>query len=242
MLKNPQKPMPVDRSSGETLSVHSIFPTLQGEGPHSGKRAVFIRLAGCNLQCPLCDTEYTEGAKDMDCRDIVATCRELSTADLVVLTGGEPARQDIATLVDDLICHGYHVQIETNGKLPLQGDQSLWAHWLGMGGLTIVVSPKTARIDGFMMNFATAYKYVLRAGEIADDGLPTLALDNPLGRGDRVARPPGDFAGDIFVHPADEQDLHLNSQNLDAATTAVVAFDDSRRRLGMQIHKLAGLA
>src|SRR3954467_9071958 len=49
------------RSDGNSLSIHSIFYTLQGEGPYSGCPAVFMRLAGCNLQCPGCDTDYTSG-------------------------------------------------------------------------------------------------------------------------------------------------------------------------------------
>ena len=42
-----------------SYDVHSIFPTIQGEGPFVGQPAIFIRLAGCNLQCPACDTDYT---------------------------------------------------------------------------------------------------------------------------------------------------------------------------------------
>ena len=46
----------VQRTFDGTLEVHSIFKTIQGEGPFCGTPAVFIRLAGCNLQCPWCDT------------------------------------------------------------------------------------------------------------------------------------------------------------------------------------------
>ena len=54
MKTNTQEPEKIDRD--RHLDVHSIFHTIQGEGPYCGHPAVFIRLAGCNLQCPGCDT------------------------------------------------------------------------------------------------------------------------------------------------------------------------------------------
>ena len=57
------------------LEVHSIFYTIQGEGPFCGTPAVFIRLAGCNLQCPSCDTNYTSKRRTMTAEEIVNEVR-----------------------------------------------------------------------------------------------------------------------------------------------------------------------
>ena len=60
-MKNQQlADKPVLNETGLSLQVNSIFYTIQGEGPFAGRPAIFIRLAGCNLQCPGCDTEYTK--------------------------------------------------------------------------------------------------------------------------------------------------------------------------------------
>jgi len=52
----------VERQDG-ALEIIDIFPTIQGEGPFAGEPAIFVRLAGCVLQCPLCDTDYTSGRR-----------------------------------------------------------------------------------------------------------------------------------------------------------------------------------
>lgn len=54
--RNPK--LPQEFTDGKVLKVHSIFYTIQGEGPYSGRTAVFIRLSGCNLACSFCDTEF----------------------------------------------------------------------------------------------------------------------------------------------------------------------------------------
>ena len=59
MQRNTQPAEKQVKSSGLILAINSIFYTIQGEGPFAGSPAVFVRLAGCNLQCPMCDTEYT---------------------------------------------------------------------------------------------------------------------------------------------------------------------------------------
>ena len=87
-----------------TLWVHSIFPTIQGEGIFAGVPAVFLRLGGCNLQCPFCDTDYTEGSEWMQGDQIVYLVRFFMPrkANLVVITGGEPMRQKLGPLIKTL--------------------------------------------------------------------------------------------------------------------------------------------
>ncbi len=229
------KQLPVSRSSDATLQVHSVFSTIQGEGPFCGERAIFVRLAGCNLQCPLCDTEYTEGATTMASGDLAAFVDRLTgTAPgyLVVITGGEPFRQDsLQTLVKTLLRYNYRVQIETNGTLymdlPYEDER-----------LCIVCSPKTGRINPDLLQHISALKYVLRSGHNADaDGLPLTALDHPAKP--RLARPPKEFPGKVYIQPADENDVEKNRRNMNAAV-------DVARRFGyilqLQIHKIIGVA
>ena len=98
------------------LDVHSQWNTIQGEGPYAGHQATFIRLAGCTLMCPGCDTDYTSNREKARIRDIVAYCENQSPG-LVVITGGEPFRQKLDLLCLMLLAAGKTVQIETNGTV-----------------------------------------------------------------------------------------------------------------------------
>lgn len=232
-MKNHQKPEPRLVSPGYTLEVNSIFETIQGEGPHAGRPAVFVRMAGCNLQCPLCDTEYTK-REEMNIGQIMAEVSKYS-ARLVVITGGEPLRQNLMELIIALKSQRRPVQIETNGMLDPQFDVGFLRKYVD-----IVVSPKTASINPNIASAAAAFKYVIRYGRVHDDGLPVDALDHPLRKGSVLARPPEGFTGTVYVQPADEYDGHNNSLNM-AAAVASVMKDPNRRRLCLQLHKYADL-
>ena len=99
--------------------INEIFYSLQGEGHHTGYPSVFIRFSGCNLQCPFCDTDHSDGML-MDDETIIHAIK-LYKADWIVLTGGEPG-----LWIDEEFIHllrratGKKVAIETNGtcKLP----------------------------------------------------------------------------------------------------------------------------
>ena len=94
---------------------------MQGEGRNTGRAAVFIRFAGCNLRCSFCDTEF-ETYREMSSEEIMAEVEALlphtsCLKPLVVLTGGEPTLQVDETFVDFLHEHGYEVAMESNGTL-----------------------------------------------------------------------------------------------------------------------------
>ena len=99
------------------IRVNEIFHSLQGEGYNSGTAAVFLRLAGCNLRCPFCDTDHQHGVEMSEELAAEATARWATP--LVVVTGGEPALQMTGTLVEALHSRGKRVAVETNGTLPL---------------------------------------------------------------------------------------------------------------------------
>ena len=121
-------------------TVKELFPTLQGEGAHAGRAAVFCRFAGCNLWsgreedraaavCQFCDTDFV--GSDGDGGGKFATAPELADAienawtstsagpqqRYVVFTGGEPLLQLDAPLIDALHTKGFLIAVETNGTL-----------------------------------------------------------------------------------------------------------------------------
>lgn len=96
--------------------VNDIFYSLQGEGYNTGRAAVFIRFAGCNLRCPFCDTDF-DSYREMTEADILEAIASYESR-FVVLTGGEPTLQVDEAFVDMLHRHGYEVAMESNGTRP----------------------------------------------------------------------------------------------------------------------------
>lgn len=250
-MTNSQPISPISHSNGERVLVHSIFETIQGEGPFAGRRALFVRLAGCNLQCPGCDTEYTEGAKEYHFEDLACDVSSyFSPGDdgLVVITGGEPFRQNIAPFCKQIIAQGahedqnLHVQIETNGRIQPQYPDII-NRLQDRRKLTIVVAPKTAHTAAFFEIGADAWKYVVSAGDVWKDGLPIRALGHPVknaGRGGYIARPPAGYEGDIFIQPFDSGNEEENKLHLQEALRCVTDYP-GRRRISLQVHKLLGM-
>ncbi|MCH2639854.1 MAG: 7-carboxy-7-deazaguanine synthase QueE, partial [Candidatus Thalassarchaeum sp.] len=94
-----------------------IFHSVQGEGFHTGIPHVFIRFGNCNLRCEWCDTDFMT-FEDMDINTIIEQVLSYE-CDRVVLTGGEPAMQDLSVIGKRLKEHGISISIETNGTIPV---------------------------------------------------------------------------------------------------------------------------
>ncbi len=109
--------------------INEIFYSLQGEGAHTGRPAVFVRFSGCNLRCPWCDTDFA-AYREMKAEEIIAAVA-VYPARFVVLTGGEPSLQVDEALVRALHDAGWTIAIETNGT-----------HSLPSGIDWVTVSPK----------------------------------------------------------------------------------------------------
>lgn len=107
--------------------VNEIFYSLQGEGRHTGRAAVFVRFSGCNLHCPFCDTDFN-AYRLMTAADIVDAIRQWRSCGFVVLTGGEPSLQIDESLVEVLHQEGFYVAVETNGTHALPSDVD-WVTW-----------------------------------------------------------------------------------------------------------------
>ena len=214
-------------------TVKELFPTLQGEGAHSGRAAIFCRFAGCNLWtgreedratavCKFCDTDFVgsdgigggkfEHAKDL--ADAIETSWRSTSAGpqqrYVVFTGGEPLLQLDENLIAALHQKGFEVAIETNGtiKVPASID------W-------VCVSPK-----------AGAELIVLQANELKLV-IPQLghdSLEKLLARFEKM-----DYRN-RFLQPMDGPDLISN-------TELAVSLCQKRPlwRLSLQSHKLIGI-
>ncbi|ELX08786.1 hypothetical protein Jab_2c08450 [Janthinobacterium sp. HH01] len=123
-----------------TYSIKEIFYTLQGEGAHAGRPAVFCRFSGCNLWtgreidrasavCQFCDTDFVGtdgegGGKFKTAQELAATINALwpasyAASKYVVFTGGEPLLQLDAALIEAMHAVGFTIAIETNGTLPV---------------------------------------------------------------------------------------------------------------------------
>lgn len=96
------------------LKVNEIFYSIQGEGAWIGAPAVFIRLAGCNLNCSFCDTKYSTFT-EMKPKEILTTLDKYC-CNKVIITGGEPTMQNLTPLARELKGNGYKIHIETNGE------------------------------------------------------------------------------------------------------------------------------
>lgn len=209
-----------------SYSVKEIFYTLQGEGANSGRPAVFLRFAGCNLWsgresdradavCRFCDTEFVgtdgdgggkfESAAALAAAVDAAWAAEGAGERFVVCTGGEPLLQLDSALVAVLRGRGYMVAVETNGTLAApEGD--LW----------LTVSPK-----------AGAPLKLTRGDELK------LVYPQTGGEPERYAQL--EFRH-YFLQPMDGPDKESNTRR---ATEYCLAHP--KWRLSLQTHKLIGI-
>jgi 7-carboxy-7-deazaguanine synthase len=133
------------------LQLVEIFSSIQGEGAHTGTPAVFVRLAGCNLNCAFCDTDYAVRFF-ASVSDVVARVRAVGgDCPMVVVTGGEPfAQAECVELIAALGADGRRVHIESNGTIATALPTSAW----------LTVSPKE-RLDDAMAARANEAKLIV---------------------------------------------------------------------------------
>ena len=100
-----------------------IYKSVQGESSHAGRPCIFVRLAGCNLRCSWCDSEYTfTGGYKLTEDEVVAEIAKLAPVKLIEFTGGEPLLQErqLIPLMERLLAQGYELMIETSGERPIE--------------------------------------------------------------------------------------------------------------------------
>jgi 7-carboxy-7-deazaguanine synthase (Cx14CxxC type) len=212
-----------------TYAVKEMFLTLQGEGVQAGRRAVFLRFAGCNLWsgrerdradavCRFCDTDFVgtdgeNGGRFVDAASLADTVLALwGEADaeerFVVITGGEPMLQLDVALVEALHARGLMIAVESNGTL----QATAGIDWL-------CVSPKAG--SSVVQTSGDELKLVW-----PQDGIDLDALES------------WDFRHRL-VQPMDMADPAANAATQAAAISIIMARPGWR--LTLQTHKLLGL-
>lgn len=139
--------------------VNEHFWSIQGEGEHAGRTAVFLRLQGCPVGCSWCDSKLTwyAGGTRLHVDDLVGIVRGYPEADLLVITGGEPLIHDLDALLDALHATfpDRQTHLETAGVYPFKG--SLRPHW-------VTLSPKAIagwQVAENVLRCASELKYVV---------------------------------------------------------------------------------
>ena len=207
-----------------SYAVKEMFLTLQGEGMQVGRRAVFLRFAGCNLwsgreedrataQCDFCDTDFVgingdNGGRYPDAEALAAKAAALwgdFDAPFIVMTGGEPLLQVDDALIAALKVQGFEIAVETNGTQPAPEG----IDW-------ICVSPKAGT------------EVVLRKGNELKLVWPQTGL-NPF------ELETWDFEH-FLIQPMD-------GPNLSSAREAAIEFilEHPKWRLSTQTHKVVGI-
>ncbi len=218
--QNPTRPP--ETGDGSTLQVVEVFATLQGEGPFTGHPAVFVRLGGCNLACDFCDTEF-EDFKPEALSELVNRIEQTSieegkhVRDLVVITGGEPLRQNIAPLCEKLLRVGLRVQIETNGTLWRELPEEV----------NVVCSPKAPyhALRPDLLARTNALKFIISADDAAYSDVADVGQTQ--------------FNIPVYVQPMDVYDPIKNAANVKRASQLAQTHG---YRLSLQTHKILGIA
>lgn len=216
------------------LAINEIFETIQGEGVFTGVAAIFVRLQGCPVGCPWCDTQQTWELRDddqvspeqmimktgdsptwtsMSETDVLALFYSKAyTAKHVVITGGEPCMFDLRALTELLHASGYQTQIETSGTYEVLCDAKTW----------VTVSPKLNMPGGLQVR-ADA---MARANEIKH---PIAMQKHVDALDDLLARCPVSPSTTICLQPI--------SQRPRATELAIATCRARNWRLSVQLHK-----
>jgi len=165
------------------LQLSEVFYSIQGEGTWTGTPAVFVRLAGCNLACRFCDTDYAVKFF-ASVEDVLAMVRDAGgDCAMVVLTGGEPlAQAETPALIEALQRDGRRVHIESNGTIFAALPKDVW----------LCVSPKE-RVDPRMAARADEAKLIV------DERVPEEHLSLFEGKPTILLQPEGNKPANVAL-------------------------------------------
>ena len=172
------------------IKVSEIFTSFQGEGPYIGTPATFLRLYGCNLNCPWCDTDIStyEMLSVDDVAEILMTQMEFNNINLLVITGGEPTLQmeEIKRLIKELP-EGIKIQLETNGSI-----------FEYLPEIEYVISPKEDKekvFENYYKYDNVFFKFVINCEEDIDE---VISIKNKYGY-DKTIWLQGEFSKDALM-------------------------------------------
>lgn len=219
------------------LPINEIFETIQGEGVYTGVPAIFIRLQGCPVGCPWCDTKHTwevEEKNQIDAAQVLVKTEEAATyfnleerriltifseqgysAKHVVITGGEPCLYNLTALTDTLHTAGYSTQIETSGTFEILCNSDTW----------VTVSPKVDMQGGF----AVLTSAIERANEVKHP----VAMQKHIDELDCLLAKRKSVLQHVCLQPI--------SQRPRATELAIQTCIQRNWRLSLQMHKYVGI-
>ena len=193
-------------------SINEIFYSIQGEGRNTGMPAWFIRFAGCNLSCSWCDTDYSIKLNYQE-KDILEEINENQCKN-VVLTGGEPALQNLKPLLLKLKEAGYYVAIETNGTRELL----------------------QYRIEGLLDWVAVSPKELPINVDCVIDEIKVVWPSEIMEKPDIFNYLEEIPAFYYYLQPRDDKLREQNEQNINVAVNIIKA--NPKWRLSLQTHKI----
>ncbi|GMM67986.1 7-carboxy-7-deazaguanine synthase QueE [Alteromonas sp. MTD1] len=220
------------------LNINEMFETIQGEGAHTGIPSIFVRLQGCPVGCPWCDTKHTWEIKSnlsIPAKDVIAKTEESETyfvtdpqdllalfakegyvAKHVVITGGEPCMYDLRSLTALLHDNGFSSQIETSGTFEIFCDSRTY----------VTVSPK--------INMKGGFEVLKSALERADEIKHPVAMQKHIDELDALlADVPNIDKKQVCLQPISQQPR--------ATELAVRTCIARNWRLSLQTHKYIGI-
>lgn len=221
-----------------TLNINEMFETIQGEGAHTGIPSIFVRLQGCPVGCPWCDTKHTweikadlsvtpaavinkgQESETYFISDEAALLAQFSiegyVAKHVVITGGEPCMYDLRPLTKLLHDNGYSTQIETSGTFEVLCDARTY----------VTVSPK--------LNMKGGYDVLVSALERANEIKHPIAMQKHIDELDALLANVSSLEGkQVCLQPI--------SQQKRATELAVKTCIERNWRLSLQTHKYIGI-
>lgn len=232
--------------NGSILKINDIFATFQGEGPYVGRYSIFVRLSGCNLSCEFCDTEFESYYKEsidnlikkiyqlhernkMTCIMEATQYKENNNENnylnmnnqslpLIVITGGEPFRQNIVPFCNLLVNNNFEVQIETNGTMFQNINKNV----------KLVCSPKSSngkyhQIRKDILEMCIAIKFLVSCNISGYRDLPDITNYKNI---------------PIYIQPIDELDEEKNLANMKLAMNLTVKYNGV---LSVQMHKILSI-
>lgn len=221
-----------------SYKINEVFESLQGEGSYTGLPSIFIRLQGCPVGCPWCDTKHTwevEPNLQISALDVMAQKEETKNwfsassqellslfnqqgyvAKHLVITGGEPCMYDLTAITEFFIELGYSIQIETSGTYEIQAHPDTW----------VTVSPKV----NMPSKRPVLKSAMLRANEIKHP----VAMQKHIDELDQVlALLPEGRSPQVYLQPI--------SQQKRATNLAIKTCIARNWRLSLQTHKFIGI-
>ena len=176
-----------------------------------GLATTFIRLSGCNLKCPWCDTNFEKRFSLSD-TEILLRYRPLQR---VVITGGEPTLQDLEPLLEKLACEGHHIAIETNGTNSTKD--------MRRRGLLNWVTCSPKRENGYRIHPECEVDEVKL---VVDDEFNTSLIPYTMF---------DDYAGRLWLQP-ESSNMKANMKRC-----YELAMQIPGARVGIQLHKILGV-